>query len=191
MKKFVAMLAVGVIVMSCALCSAAERTGILIIAPVEFKSQDFMKIATKTFGKDYNISQGTQDAWATYCWDKGLTYTDVFTTKETLADFATTTDYDKIIFIIFKETATVTEDRGATFNASPLFGGVFGNVRRRVRHRSALEARVVIMNHDGETLKVFEETHTDASKASELRANRGAFKGLCRRISDRLSGKAK
>ena len=170
MKKFVAMLAVGVIVMSCALCSAAERTGILIIAPVEFKSQDFMKIATETFGKNYTLSQNTQDAWATYCWDKGFADDDPLTKKETLVDFATTTHYDKIIFIIFKDAVRTVDD---------------------TRYRTVLGSRVVIMNHDGETLKVFEETYTDASGASELRANLGAFKGLCGRIADRLSGKTK
>ena len=120
-----------------------------------------------------------------------MTDTDALPTKETLADFAATTDFDKIIFVIFKDAETVTEDRGTSFNVSPLFGGVFGNVRRKVRHRTALEARVVIMNHDGDTLKVFEESHTDSSGASDLRANRGAFKGLCKQISNRLSGKTK
>lgn len=170
MKKLFAMLTVGVIVLSCALCSAAERTGILLITPVEFKSQDFMKIATHTFGKKHTLSQNTQDDWATYCWDKGLTDSDPMTTKETLVDFAATTAYDKVIFVIFKE-AVKTED---SFS-----------------YRTVLGARVVIMTHDGETLKVFEETYTDASKRSELRANLGAFEGLCKRISDRLSGKKK
>lgn len=35
MKKFVAVLTVSVIMLSCTLASATERTGILIIAPVE------------------------------------------------------------------------------------------------------------------------------------------------------------
>jgi len=184
MKKFVAMLAVGVIVLSCALCSAAERTGILIIAPTEFKSQDFMKIATETFGKNYTLSQNTQDAWATYCWDKGLTDSDVLPTKATLVDFASTTTYDKIIFIIFKDVDKTEEDLGYS-------RGLFGAVSHDIRYRTAIGARIVIMTHDGETMKVFEETHTDASGSSDLRASRGAFKGLCKQISDRRSGKAK
>ena len=170
MKKFVTIVAVAGIVLSGALCSAAERTGILIIAPVEFKSQDFIKLATDVFGKNYDISQGTQDAWATYCWDKGLPDTDALPTKETLADFAATTNYDKIIFVIFKDAAK-TEDYYS--------------------YRSVLGARVVIMKHDGDTLKVFEETYTDTSKRSEIRASRGAFKGLCKQISNRLGGKKK
>lgn len=184
MKKFFAMLAVGLIVLSCAPGFAAEKTGILIIAPVEFKSQDFIKLATEVFGKNYDISQGTQDAWATYCWDKGLPDTDALPTKETLADFASTTDYDKIIFVIFKDADKTAEDLGYS-------RGLFGSVSHDVRYRTALGARVVIMTRDGQTLKVFEETHTDASGASDLRANRGAFKGLCKRISDRLGGKKK
>ena len=184
MKKFFAMLTVSVIVLSCAPGSAAERTGILLIAPVEFKSQDFMKIATQTFGKNYDISQGTQDAWATYCWDNGLTDTDALPTKENLAEFAATTDFDKIIFIIFKDADKTAEDLGYS-------RGWFGSISHDVRYRTAVGARIVIMTHDGQTLKVFEETHTDASGASDLRANRGAFKGLCKRISERLSGKTK
>ena len=189
MKKIFSALAIGAIFLSCSLCCAAERTGILIIAPVEFKTQDFLKIATEAFGKDYNISQGTQDSWATYCWENGFIDTDPMTKKETLADFATTTNFDKIIFVIFKDIATVTEDNGTTYSESPLFGGIFGTSKRKVRRRTALEARVVVMNHEGETLKVFEEAYTDASLTSELRANRGAFKGLCKNIADRLSGK--
>ena len=183
MKKFVAMLAVGMIVLSCALCSAAERTGILIIAPTEFKTQEFLKIATETFGKDYNISQGTQDAWATYCWDNGFVDNDPMTKKETLADFASTTTFDKIIFVIFKDVDKTYLDRGASV--------FFGSVTRRIRYRTDISARIVIMSHDGETLRVFEETNTDDAKGSDLRASRGAFKGLCKQISDRLSGKTK
>ena len=184
MKKFVTLLAVAAIVLSCALCSAAERTGILIIAPVEFKSQDFIQIATETFGKNYDISKGTQDDWATYCWDKGLTDTDALPTKETLADFAATTNYDKIIFIIFKDANKTEEDLGYS-------RGPFWSISHDVRYRTAVGARVVIMTHEGQTLKVFDETHTDDSKSSDLRASRGAFKGLCKQISDRLGGKKK
>ena len=163
--------------------NASAKTGILIIAPVEFKTQDFLKIATETFGKGYTISQNTQDAWATYCWDNGFAETDPLTKKETLADFVKTTYFDKVIFIIFKDVSSVSEDHGASYSGSWLFG----SVTRIVQRRSAIETRVVIMNHEGETLKVFEESYTDASMTSELRANRGAFKGLCQKISERLS----
>lgn len=182
MRKFVVLAAFAAIVLSNALCSAADKTGILIIAPVEFKTQDFLKIATETFGKEYDISQNTQDAWAAYCWDKGFAETDPLTKKETLADFVKTTRFNKIIFVIFKDASIATEDHGASYSGSIFFG----SVQRHVRRRSAIETRVVIMNHEGETLKVFEESYTDASMTSELRANRGAFKGLCKKISERL-----
>lgn len=163
--------------------NVSAKTGILIIAPVEFKTQDFLKIATETFGKAYSISQDTQDAWATYCWNNGFVETDPLTKKETLADFVKTTRFNKVIFVIFKNVSTIAEDRGVSYSGSVFFG----SVTRDIRHRSAIETRVVIMNHEGETLKVFEESYTDASMASELRANRGAFKGLCKRISERIS----
>ena len=179
MKKFVIMLfTVNVVFMSCSLCCAAEKNGILIISPVEFKTQDFLNIATEAFGKQYDISQGIQDSWASYCWDKGFVDSDPMISKETLADFASKASFDKIIFVIFKDVNKTAEDKGAVFS--------FGIIKKKIRYRTAIQSRVVVMNHNGETLKVFEESHTDASLASELRANRGAFKGLCKHIATRL-----
>ena len=178
MKKFVAAV-ICAIILSCSLCFAAEKTGILIVAPTQFKTQDFLKIANETFGKDYIVSQQTQDAWATYCWDKNFVDTDPTISKETLADFAKTTYFDKIIFIMFKDVDSTVEDMGATI--------IYGTIKKHVRRRTSLQARVVILNQAGETLQVFEESHTDASMASELRANRGAFKGLCKSIAGRLN----
>lgn len=166
---------------------ANVKTGILIIAPTEFKTQDFFKIATEAFGKSFSISQDTQDAWATYCYDKGLADTDPLITKEILADFAKTTNFDRIIFLILKDAVVLQEDLGVVYNISPFFGGIWGSAGRKIRIRSNIETRVVVMNHAGEALKVFEESYTDASMASKLRANRGAFKGICKRISKRLS----
>ncbi len=166
---------------------APVNTGLLIIAPVEFKTQDFLKIAKDTFGKGYSISQDTQDAWATYCWNKGIDEIDLLTKKEILADFVKATDFDRVIFLILKDAVVSTEEDGASYNASPLFGGIFGGIKRKARRRSSIETRVVVMNHEGETLKVFEESYTDASMTSELRANRGAFSGLCKNISARLT----
>ena len=186
MKKFVAV-AICAIILSFSLCSAAGKTGILIIAPAQFKTQDFLKIANENFGKNYVVSQQTQDAWATYCWDKGFVDSDPTISKEILANFAETTYFDKIIFIMFKNAEITVEDEGVNYSASPFFGGILGNAKRKVRRRSVIEARVVVMNRQGETVKIFEESHTDASMASELRANRGAFNGLCKSIASRLN----
>ena len=109
--------------------------------------------------------------------------------KETLADFTGTTNFDNIIFIMFKNAEMTTDDNGVNFNASPLFGGIFASAKRKIRRRSTIEARIIIMNHEGKTIKVFEESHTDASMTSELRANRGAFDGLCKSIARRLNEK--
>ena len=181
MKKF--FIAFMLVFLSSVYCSAAVmKTGVLIIAPTEYKTQDFLKIATEQFGKNYDISQELQDDWAAYCWDKGLTVSDPLVTKATLTDFAATTRFNKIIFIIFKNVTMTKEDLGPTVNVTVFGANRYENIRRRAN----IEARVVIMNNSGETLKVFEEAHTDASMASELRANRGAFQGLCKNISARL-----
>ena len=186
MRKIFSLFALFVVFFSMQNCSAAlSKTGVLIIAPIEFKSQDFLKIATEQFGKEYNISQGLQDDWATYCWDKGYEVSDPTVRKETLADFSKTTHFDKLIFIIFKDVGKITEDIGASVTFS-MFGA---HRREKVRRRTHIDARIVITNVDGETLKIFEETYTDASMASELRANRGAFEGLCKNIVKRLSDK--
>lgn len=188
MKKFFSLLAAFAIFFAMSNCSAAlSKTGVLIIAPVEYKTQDFLKIATEQFGKEYDISQGLQDDWATYCWDKGFTVSDPKVSKETLADFSTKTHFDKIIFVIFKNVATTEEVLGTSVIVS-MWGA---NRNEHVRRRASIESRVIIMNSSGETLKVFEEAHTDASKASMLRANRGAFEGLCKNISARLKEKNK
>lgn len=188
MKKIFSFLMVFAIFFAASNCSATiSKTGVLIIAPVEYKTQDFIKIATEQFGKEYNISQGLQDDWAAYCWEKGFTVSDPKVSKETLADFSKTTYFDKIIFIIFKNVSTIEEDLGAGVSFSIYGANRYENIRRR----ASIESRVVIMNNEGETLKVFEEAHTDASKASMLRANRGAFEGLCKNISARLKEKNK
>lgn len=148
-----------------------------------------MKIANENFGKDYVVSQQTQDAWATYCWDKGFVDSDPTISKEILANFAETTYFDNIIFIMFKNAETIIEDEGVNYSASPFFGGILGKAKRKVRRRSVIEARVVVMNRPGETVKIFEESQTDASMASESRANRGAFNGLCKSITRRLNEK--
>ncbi|MBR4152895.1 MAG: hypothetical protein IKT98_08040 [Selenomonadaceae bacterium] len=176
-KVFVAVFCA--IILSSSFCYAAEKTGILIVAPTQFKTQDFLKIANETFGKDYIVSQKTQDAWATYCWDKNFVDTDPTISKEILADFAKTTYFDKIIFVMFKDVESTVENMGVTV--------IYGLIRKNVRRRTSLQARVVIMNQAGETLQVFEESYTDASMASELRANRGAFKGLCKSIAERFN----
>lgn len=169
-------------------CSAAiMKTGVLIIAPTEYKTQDFTKIASEQFGKNYDISQGLQDDWAAYCWDKGFTVSDPLVTKETLSDFAKTTRFNKIIFIIFKNVTLTTEDLGPTVTVN-IYGA---NRHENIRRRANIESRVVIMNNAGKTLKVFEEAHTDASMTSELRVNRGAFQGLCKSISARLKEEEK
>ena len=174
MKKFVAA-ALCAIILSYSFCFAAGKNGILIIAPSQFKN--------------YVVSQQTQDAWATYCWDNGFIDSDPMINKETLADFTGTTNFDNIIFIMFKNAEMTTDDNGVNFNASPLFGGIFASAKRKIRRRSTIEARIIIMNHEGKTIKVFEESHTDASMTSELRANRGAFDGLCKSIARRLNEK--
>ena len=179
MKKFIAALIVCLVALTCPICSAAGKTGILIIAPTQFKTQDFIKIANESFGKNYIVSQQTQDAWAAYCWEKGFVDSDPTISKETLAEFAATTYFDKIIFVMFKDAIRTVEDLGVTY--------LWGTVRRNARFRTAIQARVVIMNQSGETLKVFEDSYTDASFASELRANRGAFDGLCKSIAERLN----
>lgn len=179
MKKFFAASIVCLVALSCSICSAADKTGILIIAPIEFKTQDFMKIATESFGKNYIVSQSTQDAWATYCWEKNFIDSDPMISKETLADFSKTTYFDKIVFVLFKDAVKTVEDLGVVY--------LWGNARRKARFRTAIQARVVVMNQSGETLKVFEDSYTDASYTSELRANRAAFNGLCESIAERLN----
>ena len=189
MKKIFSLLAVFAVFFAMSSCSAAlSKTGVLIIAPVEYKTQDFLKIATEQLGKEYNISQGLQDDWATYCWDKGYEISDPMVSKETLADFSKTTYFDKIIFIVFKNIATTEENLGTDVTYYG-FGVIDKN--EKIRRRANIEARIVIMDNEGKTLKIFEEAHTDASKASMLRANRGAFEGLCKNIVKRLSDKEK
>lgn len=188
MNRFFQFLIVFTVSLICVNCSAAvTKTGILIISPVDYKTQDFLKIATKQFGKEYEVSQGLQDDWAEYCWDKGFTDSDPMVSKDTLEDFSKTTHFSKVIFIIIKNATVTEEDLGTNVVVSTYGANRYENIRRRAN----IEARVVIMNNEGETLKVFEEAHSDASMESKLRANRGAFEGLCKRISERLNSKSK
>ena len=170
---------------------ASEQTGILIIAPAEFKTQDFIDIATKEFGESYNVSQKTQDSWAEFCWNNDIIDSDPQITKKILSEFISTTDFEKIIFLIFKDAKATSENLGETaiYRRRSLFGSLLS--RNRIRHRSHIDVRVVVMNKDGETAKIFEEAYSDTSSGSEERANRYAFKKVCKNIHARLNDTAK
>ena len=77
-----------------------------------------------------------------------------------------------------------TEEIGKTYYGRPsLLGGL---VKNRNRHRSHLDIRVIVMDKDGQTAKIFEEAYSETSSGSEERANRYAFKKICQNIHERL-----
>ena len=102
MKKFLQIL-LFVFILQIQICQANEQTGLLIIAPAEFKTQDFFNIAKQEFGENYIISKNTQDAWAEFCWNNDIIDSDPQITKQVLHDFTVSTDFEKIVFLIFKE----------------------------------------------------------------------------------------
>ena len=182
MMKSLAILIFTAMLLSCSswsTCFASEKTYVLFIAPSKFTTQEFLEIATKNFSDNYIISKKLQDYWTQYCWNMNLEENDQKTNKEILSDFISKSNLDKIVFVIFKDAKLDVIDQGGVF--------VYGMYIKSHIGRSHIQSRVIVMNHEGETLKIFEEESENISGYNERRANRGAFRILCKNISKRLN----
>jgi len=179
MKKFLSILIVITVLLSCSMCFAAKKTYVLFIAPSKFTTDEFLEIATKNLSSDYIVSKKLQGYWSQYCWNMNLEENDQRIDKEILADFISRTNLDEIVFVVFKEANAEMVDNGGVF--------IFGVYTKSYIISTRLRSRVVIMNHEGETLKLFEEESGNISPYNERRANRGAFRILCKNIAKSLN----
>ncbi|MBR4152256.1 MAG: hypothetical protein IKT98_04800 [Selenomonadaceae bacterium] len=179
MKKFLPIFIISAVFLSCSSCFATEKTYVLFIAPSKFTTDEFLEIATKNLSSDYIVSKKLQGYWSQYCWNMNLEENDQRIGKEILSDFISRTNLDKIVFVVFKEANAEIVDNGGVF--------IFGVYTKSYINSTHLRSRVVIMNHEGETLKLFEEESENISPYNERRANRGAFRILCKNISKTLN----
>ena len=181
MKKILPTLIVVMVLLSCSMCFAAKRTYVLFVAPSKFTTDEFLEIATKNLSSDYIVSKKLQGYWSQYCWNMNLEENDQRIGKEILADFISRTNLDKIVFVVFKETKAELVDEGGVF--------ILWSYIKNYTNRSHIKSRVVIMNHEGDALKIFDEESKNDSPHTERRANRGAFRILCKNINKRLNFK--
>ena len=179
MKKFLPIFIISAVFLSCSSSFATEKTYVLFIAPSKFTTDEFLEIATKNLSSDYIVSKKLQGYWSQYCWNMNLEENDQRIGKEILSDFISRTNLDKIVFVVFKEANAEIVDNGGVF--------IFGVYTKSYINSTHLRSRVVIMNHEGETLKLFEEESENISPYNERRANRGAFRILCKNISKTLN----
>lgn len=177
MKKFLSILIVAVVLMSTSMCFAAKNTYVLFVAPAKFTTAEFLEIATKNLGSNYRVSKKLQGYWTEYCWKMNID-DEQSIDREILADFISRTNLDEIVFVVFKKASADTVDNGGVF--------IFGVYSKSYIISTHIQSRVVIMNHEGETLKLFEEESENISPYNERRANRGAFRILCKNIAKKL-----
>lgn len=179
MKKILSIFILATVLLSSSMCFAAKRTYVLFIAPSKFTTSEFLEIAAKNLSSSYIVSKKLQDYWTKYCWNMGLTDNEKKINKEILADFISRTNLDKIVFIVLNETNSELRDSGGVF--------IFGIYAKNYTNFTHIHSRVIIMNHEGKTLKLFEEESENISPYNERRANRGAFRILCKNISKSLN----
>ena len=179
MKKILLSLVIVVILVPASMCFAAKKTYVLFVAPSKFTTEEFLEIATKTLGNDYIVSRKLQDYWTQYCWNMNFLDSEQKIDKEILLDFISRTNLDKIVFVVFKDSKHELVDLGGVF--------VFWSYIKNYTNRTAIQSRVIIMNRDGEMLKTFEAESKNISPYNERRANRGAFRNLCKNISKGLN----
>lgn len=179
MKKVLPILIVVMVLLSCSMCFAAKKTYVLFVAPSKFTTDEFLEIATKNLSSDYIVSKKLQGYWSQYCWNMNLEENDQRINKDILADFISRTNLDKILFVVFKESKADLVDEGGVF--------ILWNYFKNYTNRTHIQSRIVMMNHEGETLKIFETESKNDSPYNERRANRGAFRILCKNIDKMLS----
>ena len=150
------------------IAQSSQQTAVVIVGNADYRTKDFIE-CTKDYFKPVSGELATgkdvQNKYQKYWFDKGL-IEEGKPTKEDFIAFANYAGYNKVIFLVIKD--SVLEQHG----------------RKKGKDRSRISLTVnaflVDRNHIKESASA---TNEEDSKTSELRAKRGAFKQCVKEIS--------
>ena len=147
-----------------------ERVGVVIVGGAEYKTKDYYDFVEKYFVKPFagdarqiQYGKDAQNKYQNFWLDKGYLEEQVPTQRDFI-DFVSYGAYDKVIFLKVQD--SVTDQQGK---------------------RSRLSVNVNVFLADRrKVLKTASSTNEEDSKASQLRARRGAFKKCAKELHDAI-----
>ena len=148
----------------------AERCGVVVVSGADYKTKDFFDYVEKFFVKPYvgdhrqmQYGKDAQNKYQNFWLDKGYLEEQKPTQKDFI-DFVSYGAYDKVIFLKVEDSVTEMQ-----------------------KNRSRLSVNVNVFLVDRrKVLKAASATNEEDSKASQLRARRGAFKKCAKELSEAI-----
>ena len=148
-----------------------ERAGVVIVGGAEYKTEDYFDFVEKFFVKPFasdkmqiQYGRDAQNKYQNYWLDKGYLEEQTPTQRDFI-EFVSYGAYDKVIFLKVQD--SVTDQQGK-------------------RSRLSVNVNVFLVDRR-KVLKAASSTNEEDSKASQLRARRGAFKKCAKELSAAIS----
>lgn len=145
----------------------ASNVGVVVIASSDYKDDHFFSVLDKELKQvaGHNVVSGNvmQTSYQDYWLDKGFLEAQQ-PSPQGFVDFVNYSGYDKVLFIVMKDPVV---DKGVVT-------GLFGDVVA-MKTRATVETKGFLVDKE-RIIKHFTSTNEDDSKASDLRAKRGAYK---------------
>lgn len=174
MKKIFMLAAMLVTLISCTAFAANEEFGtkVVIIGGTEFKTADYYKIVQKNLGSKsgnkYECGNEIQKRYKVFMMDR-YDIGDSTPRKQDFVDFTAWSGYGKVLFLILDETID-TQTHGS----------------HSQKNRITIQMDAYLAT-DSEITDVTTTTHDFVSKASNLRARRGAFEKCLKEVATNLN----
>ena len=172
MKKIIS-LTVLMMLMATTVFAAArytERLGVVIVSGAEYKTEDYFDFVEKYFVKpfagdkmQFQFGRDAQNKYQNFWLDKGYLEEQTPTQRDFI-EFVSYGAYDKVIFLKVQD--SVTDQQGK-------------------RSRLSVNVNAFLVDRR-KVLKASSSTNEEDSKASQLRARRGAFKKCAKELSEEL-----
>lgn len=138
-----------------------SKIGVVLIAPFDMKTEDFIEIVDNKLNKDedykeFIVGSGMQTKYQEYWFNKGELEEGKLT-KDVIYDFADFSGYDKLLYLV----AAVDIDKNKLSGEGE-------------RTRASVEVKGFLVDKNN-TLKIISVITNDDSKKSDFRAKKGAF----------------
>ena len=172
MRKIIALTALMMLMVTTAFAapSYTERVGVVIVSGAEYKTEDYFDFVEKFFVKPFSsdsmqlqYGKDAQNKYQNYWLDKGY-LEEQAPTQRNFIEFVSYGAYDKVIFLKVQD--SVTDQQGK-------------------RSRLSVNVNAFLVDRR-KVLKAASSTNEEDSKASQLRARRGAFKKCAKELSNAI-----
>ena len=182
-KLFITIMAICFLMITAIVSEAASLTNtvsnqiaVVIVGSADYKTKEFLNL-TKDYFKPIDKSsvitvlsgKDVQNKYQKYWFDKGL-IEEGTPTKEDFVEFVNYSGYNKVIYLVIKD--SVLEQHGRK--------------KGKDRSRISLSVNAFIVDRNN-ILESTSSTNDEDSKTSELRARRGAFKQCVKEISEEFN----